>query len=235
MGIDLSTIHMTLQVLKNKKRAGNVLTCGVQGIEIQLEEAKFLFKNYGYAEVCLSKEDELSDDKTQYGATMHQKAYFKMLGYEQAESIDFIKDEGADFIHDLNEPISEALHEKFDLVYDGGCTEHIFNIREVMFNYVRLLKGKGMIMHHIPINGWANHGFFQFSPTFFYDFYRANGFTDLELYIQYRDRGSYHHYVKHVEGARFPMSGLGDDCLAFFIANKGSMKELKTPIQGHYS
>ena len=36
--------------------------------------------------------------------------------------------EGANFVHDLNNPIPEELHCKYDAVVDGGTLEHVFNV-----------------------------------------------------------------------------------------------------------
>ncbi len=235
MGIAKDTVFMLLRTLRKRKTSGRALTLGVQGIGLQYDEAKTIFANYEYAVPAIEPDQILLDGHTQYGNTIHQKVFFKMLGYNIVESMDCWTEEGADFIHDLNRPIPRDLAGQFNLVYDGGTLEHVFDVKECLFNVVRLLQSEGMVIHHSPMNGYVNHGFYQFSPTLFEDFYAANGFTNCELYYHYRIGKSYY-YVKHVKGAKVPLSGLGEECLSYFIATRGNiLQEPVVPMQGMYA
>ena len=85
------------------------------------------------------------------------------LGAAHVESLDASAYEGATRLHDLNEPVPTAWHGQFDLVFDGGTLEHVFN-------FTTALK--------------SCHGFYQFSPELFF---RAlspdNGFSVVEMYF----------------------------------------------------
>lgn len=102
-------------------------------------------------------------------------------GYS-VESLDLSDFEGADHIFDLNQrEVPDELKGQYDVVYTGGTIEHVFDIRQTLKNIFELLKPKGVIIHTGPTNGWVEHGFYQFSPTFFTDYYSANFFEILEV------------------------------------------------------
>jgi hypothetical protein len=39
------------------------------------------------------------------------------------------------------------------------------------------------VIHISPCNNFANHGFYQFSPTFLADYYQANALADLQVFV----------------------------------------------------
>ena len=51
-----------------------------------------------------------------------------VLAYPKMEAMDFTAQEAAAPVHDLNLPLRPELHGRFDVVIDGGTTEHIFHI-----------------------------------------------------------------------------------------------------------
>ena len=89
--------------------------------------------------------------------------------------MDFSPYEGATFVHDLNCPdISRSMGRRFDFVFDGGTTEHVFHIPNVFGNIFDSLNIGGHVMYASPSNNHCDHGFYQFSPTLFCDWYVAN-------------------------------------------------------------
>jgi len=101
---------------------------------------------------------------------------FKAIGFSNVFSLDVNGYENADFVWDLNFPINKELRSRFDFVYDGGTIEHIFNFPQVLQNLHDLLKPEGFIFHENPANNFVDHGFYQFSPSVFYDYYSANNY-----------------------------------------------------------
>jgi hypothetical protein len=62
--------------------------------------------------------------------------------------------------------------------------EHIFDIRQVLDNYMALVKTGGNIFIQTTANNLCGHGFYQFSPEFFYRvFDPANGFETREVVL----------------------------------------------------
>lgn len=82
--------------------------------------------------------------------------------------------QGADLIVNLNKPVGSDLINKFDTLIDFGTLEHLSNLTCAIENYFNLLKPGGFYCFLLPANNWLDHGFFQFSPTFFTDFCAQN-------------------------------------------------------------
>ena len=81
---------------------------------------------------------------------------------------------GGEIICDLNRDIAPDLRDRFDMVLDAGTMEHCFNVGQVISNLLAMARQDGVILHLNPCFV-INHGFFNFSPTFYYDFYIDNG------------------------------------------------------------
>ncbi|MDE0800548.1 MAG: hypothetical protein OSB02_07400 [Rhodospirillaceae bacterium] len=98
---------------------------------------------------------------------------FSRMGIELTV-IDFKEVRGNEIIVDLNVPIPDELDGQFDIVFDGGTMEHCFNVAQAVINILGMAKVGGYIYHTNPLVV-INHGFYSFSPTFYYDFYTQNG------------------------------------------------------------
>jgi len=85
--------------------------------------------------------------------------------------------EGANLLHDLNQPLPMALHGAYDLVIEAGTIEHIFNVAEAIRTLLRLVREQGVVVLDTPANNLCGHGFFQVSPELIYRVFCAeNGF-----------------------------------------------------------
>src|SRR5262249_52102244 len=74
-------------------------------------------------------------------------------------------------------PVPASLHEQFDLVYDSGSLEHIFNFPVAIRNCMEMTRVGGHLILCVPANNNLGHGFYQFSPELFYRVLDAsNGF-----------------------------------------------------------
>ena len=98
----------------------------------------------------------------------YAEPFFEALGAERVDTIDHSDYEGAKFVHDLNQPIPSEWREQFDVVYDGGTLEHVFNFPTALRNSMELLKPGGRLFIHNCANNMCGHGFYQFSPELFY-------------------------------------------------------------------
>lgn len=119
----------------------------------------------------------------QHSDSISPESYFSGLGFDATHAMDVSDFEGADIIHDLNLPVPSSLHETFGLIYDGGTLEHVFDVRQGLFNVLNMTSAGGIIVHCNPCNNAVNHGFFQFSPTLFTSFYIKNNFKILALFV----------------------------------------------------
>lgn len=108
---------------------------------------------------------------------------FRALGFSDIDSMDASDYEGASVLHDLNLPVPASMHERYDLVWDGGTLEHVFNVPAAFENAMRMVKIGGHLVLITPANNQCGHGFYQFSPELFFRvFTPTNGFELLRLY-----------------------------------------------------
>lgn len=90
------------------------------------------------------------------------------LGAQDVKAIDASPYEGADIVHDLNEPAPEELHRRFTVLFDGGSLEHIFNVPVALRSYMSMVEVGGHLLIHTMANNYFGHGFYQFGADFFY-------------------------------------------------------------------
>lgn len=105
---------------------------------------------------------------------------YRALGFEP-HYLDLAVIRGGEIVQDLNEPLAPELVGAFDFVIDSGTLEHCFNIAQAVANVAMAAKVGGIVHHGNPLV-MINHGFYNFSPAFYHDFYRANGFEMLDMY-----------------------------------------------------
>jgi SAM-dependent methyltransferase len=88
--------------------------------------------------------------------------------------------QGMERIVDLNDPLPDDLRRYFDLVIDPGTCEHCFNVGMAFRNVCEAVAPGGFLVHIAPLS-YINHGFWNFSPTVYPDYFEANGFALLHL------------------------------------------------------
>ena len=108
-----------------------------------------------------------------------------LLGMREVVAVDASAYEGATWVHDFNTAVPLDRHGTFDLVIDGGTLEHVFNVPIAYANCMRLLRVGGRFIGGNPANNLMGHGFYQFSPDFYYRvFSPENGFRIEVLELQ---------------------------------------------------
>ncbi|HAV63651.1 MAG TPA: hypothetical protein DCY13_14950, partial [Verrucomicrobiales bacterium] len=90
--------------------------------------------------------------------------FFRALGATAVHSLDATAYEGAERIHDLNQPIPSDWHGQYEAVFDGGSLEHVFQYPRALLNCLQLVKPGGHLLAYTPANNYCGHGFYQFSP-----------------------------------------------------------------------
>lgn len=99
---------------------------------------------------------------------------YEYFGFSEITALDNSDFEGANLNHNLNIPpynSSDTLSKYegiFDLVIDGGTSEHVYSPIASLTNYLYLCKNSGSVVQMLPINNYVDHGIYQFSPTFFH-------------------------------------------------------------------
>ncbi len=174
MGLTVESIRFLLEARRGGATFDSVLTLGRQDLWVGPERLLALLQEFDGdlpASVVAQMTQRLQ------AATWRTGEFFRLLGCRQVMSCDASAYEGAELIHDLNEPLPSGWHERFDLVLDGGTLEHVFNLPTSLANCLHLAKPGGRVILFTPANNYCGHGFFQFSPELFWRVLGpANGF-----------------------------------------------------------
>lgn len=99
---------------------------------------------------------------------------FRCLGAKNIESCDISSNEGATHVFNLSASVPEDLVEKYTLVYDGGTSEHCCSPFHTFKNIMSMVKPGGAAIFVVPANNLMGHGFWQYTPDFFYRIAAAN-------------------------------------------------------------
>ena len=185
----------------------SILTVGVQDCPYTYDELSKYFRSHGFPQRELRAEDiELTSSfkgapaqAVRWKDCVHQRTLFRAMGFPRdgIYSLDANDYEGADFIHDLNVPVPDSLASRFDVIFDGGSLEHVFSVKDSLFNLCRMCKQGGVVITLNPVD-WIPHGFFNFNATLLRDFFPVNGFEELDLkYVPIpRDLNRNDHYLE---------------------------------------
>jgi SAM-dependent methyltransferase len=192
MGLSRTTIQLLLNEASLRPFSGAVATLGRQHIYFTWDEFRQFARKADvpvgsdivpklHREPALSKRGYASDGTVLRG-----------LGFSDCVTIDCSSYEDADEILDLNaEETPPHLQDRFDLVLDLGTMEHVFHTRNVLANMHRMVKTGGRIIHLSPAAEYLNHGFYNFSPAFFEDYYIANNYLIHQIWLcRYRKTNS---------------------------------------------
>lgn len=233
-----------LLAIEHKKHPikGNVLTLSQQAVDATLDEVKLLLKN---EKICLNNLPPGFDTKskipdwqgTGWDNSTNCQTVLTLLGAERVYAADISNYENPDIIMDLNVPVDNKYHNKFDVILDAGTLEHIFNIPQALENIRLMAKPGGTIILITPASGAIDHGFYQISPTLYYDYFGINGFENFSCFILEGSgsKGKIYKYKPDATGILTLVSKKGI-AVAFF-ASKSTNNNLKTnmPIQGLYN
>lgn len=188
MGMVFNTIYNFMRENTSNIYKGTILEIGKQDVYYDLCTIK---KMAQYARFSLReiRKDEIELSK-KYNDRITDVTLFKLIGFDKVLSLDYSSYEDADIIWDMNRQITNDYYNKFDVIYDGGTCEHVFNTPVFLENLCKMVKVGGTIIHELPTAGYIDHGFYSFSPTLFYDFYTANNFkiNFITLFKQNKDK-----------------------------------------------
>jgi len=103
------------------------------------------------------------------GGCLHAACILESLGFDLVRAMDASDFEGAEILLDLNQ--SETPKELVgvaDVILEGGTLEHVLHSPHAMRHLTRMVKPGGRIIHTSPASNFIDHGFYSFSPTFFF-------------------------------------------------------------------
>ncbi len=136
---------------------------------------------------------------------------------------------------DLNEPV--PIEDQFDVVCNFGTAEHIFNVYQVFKTVHERTKPGGLMLHGLPFQGWVDHGFYNFQPTFYFDLAAANEYAPVSILyaevsppniIAVVERSTIHGMVERGE--------IGANAMMFAVFRKPENEHaFVAPQQGYYA
>lgn len=172
VGISFHDIRLMWDARQAGAPFDKVLTIGRQSLCLHPEEADLIIGSLSRSPAAA----RLARENCAFGA-FAEPFLQACLGADTVEALDYSDYDGAQQIHDLNEPVPESLAGRFDVVFDGGTLEHIFNFPTAIANLMRMTRIGGRVFMSTPANNFCGHGFYQFSPELMFRvFSRENGF-----------------------------------------------------------
>lgn len=165
MGIDYVLFDRLVELSTRFKPEGRSLMLGRQKFPIQTRHRALYEKSLTDHGIEARRFDFLQEDG--YAETLMEK-----LGFGAIETMDFSDYEGASLLHDLNKRPKKSLENKFDLIFDGGTVEHVFNVPMALEGLFRMLKPGGRLISANGLNGWYGHGMYQFNPELVWTFWK---------------------------------------------------------------
>jgi hypothetical protein len=175
LGVSLTEAHVLFSLKQRGELSDEILSLGRPEVYISKRELTRLTSAY--------KLPWSESDIARASSAAYAEQLLRLLGFQTIRSIDISTYQAADIIHDLNVPIPEELQGITNFLYGNGTIEHVFDVATVLKNIVKLVRIGGMVLIAAPANGYCGHGFYQFSPEFFYSFFSANGFKSARVYI----------------------------------------------------
>ncbi len=140
-------------------------------------------------------------------------------GHKKVESLDLFDPQG-DIKHDLNKPISKKYYNKYKVLIDIGTIEHIFDTRQCLENYFRMLSTKGIFVLVTSVNGYFGHGLHVFNPEGLINSLNENNFKII-----------YKKYTSST-GIEIEDPSIKKDVLIWIVAKKNkSIKKFIVPQQ----
>ena len=203
MGLVYTNLLPLVKESVRRRFSGRALCLGHPVLHLSADKVGDVFELAG------ARRPEISDGELSGVSVLRE------LGFECVMSSDVSDYEGADLRLDLNcDSVPDELRGTFDLVLDHGTLEHVFHVPNAMSNIYSLLREGGRVFHSAPGSNFFDHGFYSFSPTFFYDYYNANSWTleGICVYQMRRDATSPPFFAEYRQGEFDNLSygGLGE-------------------------
>lgn len=170
-----------IETVKENDLSGNIVMLGRQRwVGKRRKRSAALFEKVLAEHLPGVTEENLTNPNDEYSEN-----FFKALGFSSVDSMDFSDFENASIIQDLSAELPKKLEHKFDVVYDGGTCEHIFDLPTAYRNIHKMLKPGGVMIGHSPCNNWVNHSFYQINPEIVYGFWEKTlGYEVLNCSLQ---------------------------------------------------
>ena len=128
---------------KYKAITGNLVLVGRQKVNLSLEQAIVMLNSEGVAQ---RPDADIQMDESTVGATgktLTDHSFLSLFSDAKVSALDITDYEGAEHIHDMNEPLPDHLEGIADFILDGGSIDNIFDAPATIRNISRMLRPGG--------------------------------------------------------------------------------------------
>jgi SAM-dependent methyltransferase len=164
VGIETNVASFLCMAAKRGVSFGHTCTLGHQGLLMSPPDLHDVLSHYGLAPTAERFEELFPTARGEHFADN----LFTLLGASKVTTMDASAYEGAALVHDLNTPIPDSVRGQFDVVFDGGTIEHVFNFPTAIRNAMEMVKVGGCFISQTAANNFCGHGLYQFSPELWF-------------------------------------------------------------------
>ncbi|MEM1351065.1 MAG: hypothetical protein AAGF27_01905 [Pseudomonadota bacterium] len=137
----------------------------------------------------------------------------------------------------MSTPVTQHSFNRFEIIYDGETTEHVFDIRQAFLNVHNTLSEDGIFVSSAGADGWFSHGFYQIGPDVPWRFWHASlGYDVLGCWTFSRaDRTEPTEIPDPTNSPRGAERQFEKLQFIFYVVKKNPQPEKEAPvIQSHY-
>ncbi len=245
MGMLKPHIHLLAMEHPRHPIRGRVLTLGQQSIYATVPEVKKILQQRGVPIAALPEGFDTANKIPAWKGTWWDRntnatTVLTLMGAKEVVVTDVSDYEGATLLLDLNHPVPDAQAGQFDVILDIGTLEHLFDVPTALANMAKMLKTGGELILMIPASNAIDHGFYSFSPTLMFDYFKANGFDSFDCYL----RAGSANFLMPGKGKVYKYNRVGSEYLLsshhggvemqFFATKRQSPAAIQKPIQSRY-
>jgi SAM-dependent methyltransferase len=222
---------------------GDVVFIGRQTTYFTADELAAMLRGYGHRVDAAAMEIDRSTTNRQQGhegkELVTDRSIFLALGIASIRALDVSDYEGAEIVHDLNEPLPPHLHGCADFVVDGSTLDNVFDPATCLRNMAALLRPGGRLL---TINAYTTQqtAYTLCSPPWYFDYFVENGFADCRVYVIVARRSRKNAfwldpaYIDRARGGTLGFSARGNVFIVA-LAERGATSTIdKSPVQQPY-
>jgi hypothetical protein len=160
---------------KHRPIAGDILLIGRQTVFLTEDQALSLLRREGIE----PRADYLKEVNESSGY-ISDRCFFSMMSAGRLLALDVDDFEGAEIIHDLNDELPEKYHRIADFIFNGSCTDDLFDPAMATQSMSKMLRPGGRVID-IEAGAPANGAIVIYSPEWFFDYYAVNNYADCQI------------------------------------------------------
>lgn len=181
MAIYPQTAALILRENKHRPIAGDVLFIGHQTVVLNEKSARGLLR---HEDIQLRPGWVAELDRSTVAAGdrgyLTDRSFVSMFADCSVKALDVSPYEGAEIVHDLNEPLPDEHCGIADFIFNGSCLDDLFDPATAIKSMSKMLRPGGRIMH-LEMGSQTGGQYLCYSPEWFFDFYALNGYLDCQV------------------------------------------------------